>query len=60
MSEEDPMAKFVDAYNKITGEKLPEPVPESYFKLFPNALAKTPSAKASEAKTTSTTSKKEA
>lgn len=58
MSEEDPMPKFVEAYNKHTGQKLPEPVPESYFKLFPDALAKTPTAKANEAKTT--TSKKEA
>ena len=53
------MAKFADAYNKITGQKLPAPVPESYFKLFPDALAMTPSAKASEAKA-STTTKKEA
>lgn len=51
------MTKFVDAYNKHTGQKLPAPVPESYFGLFPDALAKTPSAKASEAKASSTTKK---
>lgn len=51
------MPKFVDAYNKQTGEKLTNPVPESYFKIFPDALAKTPSAKAADAKASSTTKK---
>lgn len=48
------MPKFVDAYNKHTGQKLSDPVPESYFKLFPDTLAKTPTAKAADkqAKTT--------
>lgn len=49
------MAQFIDAYNKHTGEKLPQPVPESYFKLFPDTLAKTPTAKAAESKTAKTT-----
>lgn len=51
------MTKFVDAYNKHTGEKVPYPVPESHLGLFPNALSKTPSAKASDAKASSTTKK---
>lgn len=49
------MAQFIDAYNKHTGEKVH--VPESYVKLFPDALAKTPTQKASEKKATTTTSK---
>ena len=46
--------KFVDAYNKNTGEKLENPVPEQFFDLFPNTLAKTPRAAAHEAKTADT------
>ena len=41
--------KFVDAYNKRTGEKLPHRVPESHFGIFPN-LRKTPQARATEAR----------
>lgn len=41
------MTKFVDAYNKDTGDKLPHQVPENFFDIFPN-LAKTPKAKAAQ------------
>lgn len=51
------MPKFVEAYNKHTGEKLPNLVPESHLGLFPGTLSKTPSAKAADAKASSTTKK---
>jgi hypothetical protein len=40
--------KFVDAYDKSTGKKLPNKVPEGWFGLFSN-LRKTPVQKAREA-----------
>lgn len=33
---------FKDAYNKQTGQKLQDKVPEIFFDLFPNVLARTP------------------
>lgn len=33
---------FKDAYNKKTGEKLKDKVPENFFDLFPKALSRTP------------------
>lgn len=33
---------FKDAYNKKTGKKLKDKVPENFFDLFPNALSRTP------------------
>lgn len=35
------MAKWADAYDKNTGRKLPNKVPEAWFSLFKN-LRKTP------------------
>jgi len=37
---------FVSAWDKRTGKKLPAPVPESHFKIWPEILARTPQAKA--------------
>lgn len=39
--------RFVDAYDKNTGQKLEHPVPESYFDIFKN-LRKTPIQKAAD------------
>ena len=33
---------FKDAYNKKTGKKLQDKVPENFFDLFPNVLSRTP------------------
>jgi hypothetical protein len=41
--------KFVDAYDKNTGKKLPNPVPEAYFEIFGN-LRRTPVQKANDTK----------
>lgn len=37
---------FVAAWDKRTGKKLPYPVPESHFNIWPDILARTPQAKA--------------
>lgn len=34
--------EFKAAYNKKTGKKLAEKVPENFFDLFPNVLSRTP------------------
>lgn len=34
--------EFKDAYNKKTGKKLRDKVPENFFDLFPNVLSRTP------------------
>lgn len=50
--------RFVDAYDKNTGKKLPNPVPESYFQIFGN-LRKPPIQKAADKATDTKTQTKE-
>ena len=45
------MAKWFDAYDKNTGKKLPNKVPEHLFDIFSN-LRKTPTNRAAEKATT--------
>lgn len=46
------MAELIQARNKHTGEKVW--VPESYLRLFPKALDKTPTTKAADKKAATT------
>jgi hypothetical protein len=36
------VAKFCDAYDTRTGDKLPHQVPEQHFEIFPDAISREP------------------